>query len=603
MYSHKKSLKKSLPFNPPKEDKPPLPPNEDKPPPPITTHPDVINSFKGKYRNPARNTRGSILPAIVLEEEDDEKEYMEDKDDIADMFIKLTLGDSKPPSILPSNKKQMSQFILAEPILPELRKEEKEEKEEEVVVNTDNSITITTIQPNLITRCIKKIIFGLTRLPVVAIFKTSGIIFIKLIYYILKAFTTIYNIPIIGKPICLIIIIYLFTNKFTRPLMYFLIEVFTYLYNLGPDIGLNAAINFVLDFAHNIGVMYLVKSLSYFYGVVDTLIEKMFVNALTTITSGFNSILSKLMSISGLQQQTIELLQEQTEIIKETSIQQREYIADQVTLRLKNSLLEALMSDQYLAILAAPAMAGITNMNSNMNEQLSKLALQFKADIQNAADRLLHQQSIRESVEMNKLELIQDKLSEILLENLATHHVTTNSYQLMIENGERQLMQQDYIKRILSNVEDTKSVLNVITLNTERNLQMSQIQLDRIEFLQQIVMRIENEQRITDDQLQHCVQLLSEIKGELLYIDKDNPLHKIILKTLKLIATYPMNPIQRFNHRAIGYGGKRTRHRNRKQNIITSLLKSFRNKKILRHKKSLRHKKILRHKKSKRNNK
>jgi hypothetical protein len=258
------------------------------------------------------------------------------------------------------------------------------------------------------------------------------------------------------------------------------------------------------------------------------------------------------------------------------------------------------MDNKFLAILAAPAIAGITN---NVNEQLSKMALEFQTEIQTTSVKLLQQLSVKESLEMNKFEFIQDQLSEILLQNLATSDLVTNNYQLMIENGDRQLIQEDYIMKLLTDVEDTKSVLNVITLNTERNLQISQKQLDRIEFLQQIVTRIENEQRLSDDQLQHCVQLLSELKSEITYIDKGNPLHKMILKTLQLIATSPINPIQRFNQRAIGYGGKHTRHRHRKQNIINSLLKSLRNKKKLRNKKSLRNKKKLRNKKSLRNKK
>ena len=88
IYSHKKSLKKRLPFNPP------LPPNEDKPPPPLTTDPDTLETLKGKYRNSKRNNTGSILPAIVLEEEEEDEDTNED-DDIADIFLQLSLGDSK----------------------------------------------------------------------------------------------------------------------------------------------------------------------------------------------------------------------------------------------------------------------------------------------------------------------------------------------------------------------------------------------------------------------------------------------------------------------------------------------------------------------------
>jgi hypothetical protein len=458
---------------------------------------------------------------------------------------------------------------------------------------------------------IKKIIYCITRLPVVPILKLGGRLFLKLLYYIFHSFIAIYNFPIVGPYMCICILIYLFMCKYTQPLMLYLIEILHFIYKSSPDLGVDAALTRLMDFATSIGVTYLLKSLSYFTGIIDTAIEKVLTIALSPITKGLSSIMAAVSTSNQVQQQTQELLQNTKSMIENSNIETRdlllqthqfadeskvmllqtqamiqqysketrELIVEQYGQPLKTALMQTLLDPRFMAIMSAPAMAGLTDIR----EDLSRISEKITIEIHKTASKLLKQQQLIKATHTNQFEVVRSELNKIFLENLATHHVTTHNYQLMIRLEQQQQQQQAYITQLLSNADDTRSALEFISYSTERNLQYSQIYLDRFNMLTEIINRVDRGQQLTEAQTQHCLDTLLQIKRELELgnnNNKKNNLHKAILDTIHYVTTKGVIPAMISNHpRLLGRGGNRTKHF--KKNV----------KKSLKHKKSLKYKK------------
>jgi hypothetical protein len=85
---------------------------------------------------------------------------------------------------------------------------------------------------------------------------------LELAYNILKLMKNIYSIKVIGKPLILIVLYLLYSNPYTRIMLYIFMDITIALWNMGPNVGIEAYIKREVDKLKNIlyaAAMYLVE--------------------------------------------------------------------------------------------------------------------------------------------------------------------------------------------------------------------------------------------------------------------------------------------------------------------------------------------------------
>jgi hypothetical protein len=454
---------------------------------------------------------------------------------------------------------------LSEAIL----QKENELNQPEIQMDAINGREIA-VSPNVFQRGFNYMLYAITRLPIASTVKLGGLYLYKLFYIGCQGLTMIYSIPVVGPPLSILLIIYLFVCKFTRPFMLFFLEIIKFLYRISPDIGFDAAMRKLADFAFSIGTMYLIDFFNTVYGFADTVIEKILTVTLFPITTGLHKMFGMLSKMTFLQKHTLDLVEHTKDVVMATNantqellLQNREII-ENMNDKLVKQLLNSLLSTEILAVMGVPIAAGITD---NIQELLENKGRVFEDLIRSQTEKLARDIAIREKAQTYKLDLISDELREFFLENLETQRVATNTYQLLIENNDRREAQEIEVARLIRNHEQTMGALDYIASTTERNLYHSRLYHQRFDILKDIVYRIETEQRLTDGQLHHMLEMLNTIKGELMHIGIDNKhknLQKTLLETVHLITRMVTNPAQimRYAHpQLMDRGGRRTRRR------------------------------------------